>query len=53
VRRQSSRLRTLFQKRDESMRWPPSLAAGQRFSPQKKDSPGWYTSSVLWAIVRR
>jgi hypothetical protein len=41
VRRKSSRLLTLFQKRDESMRWPPSLAAGQRFSLQKKDSPGW------------
>ena len=36
VRRQSSRLRTEFQKRDESMRWPPSLAAGHWFSPQKK-----------------
>ena len=53
VRRQSSRLRTEFQKRDESMRWPPSFAAGQRFSPQKKRSPGWYTSIVLWATVRR
>ena len=30
------RLRTEFQKRDESMRCPPSLAAGHLFSPQKK-----------------
>jgi hypothetical protein len=50
---QSFRLRTEFQNREESMRWPPSLAAVHLFSPQKKVSPGWYTSIVLCATVRR